>query len=308
MLQYKRKKGKNMEKYIIFSDSASDLTTEMRKEFGIPYLRMGIKVNDKEYHADLDFKEFSHEDLYGWPKNDNLRITTSLVSSEEIKEQFEPYLKKGIDIIYIGCTSVLSGTVNFVRIITEELLEQYPERQIAVLDSNRAGMAQGLLTIDAVKLQRKGASFDEVVTYVETQKLKYNLCGTLETLKYLKKFGRVSGAAAFFADLFDVKPIIISDTLGHNYVTEKVRGTKKAYNRLFEIVKDTVEGIEKPVIYIGQGVAQAATDYFKRRFTEELNAKVVEYWVGPIIGVACGPGTTHIVCYGKEVTVTSPKD
>ena len=74
------------------------------------------------------------------------------------------------------------------------------------IDSNRAGMALGLLTVDAVKKQREGASFEDVVKFVGENKLKYNLVGTLETLKYLKKFGRVSGAAAFFADLFDVKP------------------------------------------------------------------------------------------------------
>lgn len=297
-----------MSEYKIFTDSASDLNTEMRKEFDIPYLRMGIKVDDKDYHADLDFKEFSHEELYNWPKQENLRITTSLISSEEIKEKFIPYLEKGIDIVYIGCTSVLSGSVNFVRVVIEELKEQFPESKMIAIDSNRAGMALGLLTVDAVKKQREGASFEDVVKFVEENKLKYNLVGTLETLKYLKKFGRVSGAAAFFADLFDVKPIIISDTLGHNYVKEKVRGTKKALNRLFELVQDITEGIENPVIYIGQAVCQATSDYFKKRFEEELHAKVVEYWVGPIIGVACGPGTIHIVCYGKEVTITSPKD
>ena len=296
-----------MAEYKIFTDSASDLTPEMRKEFDIPYLRMGIKVNDKDYHADLDFQEFTHEELYNWPTRDDLHITTSLISAEEIEEKFAPLLEKGIDILYVGCTSALSGSVNFVRLYSQELLAKYPGRQIITIDSHRAGMALGLLTIDAVKKQKEGASLEDVAAFVEADQLKYNLCGTLETLKYLKKFGRVSGAAAFFADLLDIKPIIISDTLGHNYVKEKVRGNKKALNRLVEIVKDMVEGIEKPTIYLGQGVAQEVSDYFKKRFQEELNAEIVEYCVGPIIVIACGPGTIHIVCYGKPVTVTSPE-
>ena len=297
-----------MSEYKIFTDSSSDLNTEMRKEFDIPYLRMGININDKEYHADLDFEEYSHEELYNWPTRPELRVTTSLISADEIRGKIEPYLKKGIDVIYIGCTSALSGSVNFARVIIEELAEQYPERRAIAIDSNRAGMALGLLTIDAVKRQRNGASFDDIVSFVESEKLKYNLVGTVGALKYLKKFGRVSGAAAFFGDLLDIKPIIVSDTLGHNYVKEKVRGNKKALARLFDIVKEIVEDIPNPVIYLGQGAAQETSDYFKKRFTEELNAKVVEYWVGPIIGVACGPGTIHIVCYGKEVTITSPTD
>ena len=296
-----------MAKFQIFTDSSSDLTKEMRALYGIEYFRMGIIVNDKPYNADLNFEEYSHEELYNWVKTPDLKISTSLISSEELKSRARPFLDKGIDVLYIGCTSVLSGSVNFARLVFEELQEEYPERNIIAIDSNRAGMALGLLVMDSVKRQQQGASFDDIVSFVETEKLKYNLCGTLETLKYLKKFGRVSGAAAFFADLFDVKPIIISDTLGHNYVTEKVRGNKKALNRLFDIVKDMTEGIEKPTIYIGQGMAQETSDYFKKRFSEELNAEIVEYWIGPIIGIACGPGTIHLVCYGKPVTVTSPE-
>lgn len=296
-----------MSKFQIFTDSSSDLTTEMRKEYGIDYFRMGILVDGKEYPADLDFKEFSPEQLYKWVEDPKVKIQTSLISATEFISRMKPYLDQGMDILYIACTSVLSGSVNFFRLAAEEIQAQYPDRRMIAIDSARAGMPLGLLVMDSVKLQREGKSLDEVKEFVEKEKLKYNLCGTVPTLTYLKNAGRVSGAAAFFANLFNIKPIIIADTMGHNYAVEKVNGTKKSLNRLFEIVKETTEGIDHPTIYIGQGMAQETSDYFKKRFTEELNASIVEYWVGPIIGISCGPGVIHLAYFGKEVTITSPE-
>ena len=221
-----------MNKYQIFTDSSSDLTTEMRKEYDIEYFRMAFTVNGKELPADLDFKEYSFEQLYEWVRDDNTEIKTSLISMTEIINRMKPYLDKGLDILYIACTSVLSGSFNIFRLAVEELQAQYPNQRIIGVDSCRAGMTLGLMVMDAVKEQRNGKTIDEVLEWVEAEKQKYNLCGTLETLKYLRNAGRVSGGAAFFADLFGIKPIIIADTLGHNYAVQKVKGTKKAWNIL----------------------------------------------------------------------------
>lgn len=296
-----------MNKFQIFTDSSSDLTTEMRKEYGIEYFRMAFTVNGKELPADLDFKEYSSDQLYEWIRDDNTDIKTSLISVPEMITRMKPYLDKGLDILYIACTSVLSGSFNIFRLAAEELQSQYPNQRMEVVDSHRAGMTLGLMVMDAVKEQQAGKSLDDVVDWVKENMQKYNLCGTLETLKYLKNAGRVSGGAAFFANLLGIKPIIIADTLGHNYAISKVKGTKKSWTTLFDIVKDAVEGQENPTIYVGQGVAQDASNYFIKRFKEELNANIVEYTVGPIIGISCGPGVIHLVCKGKEVTITSPE-
>lgn len=294
-----------MSKFQIFTDSSSDLTTEMRKEHGIEYFRMGFSVNGKEYPADLDFKLYSYEQLYEWIRDPKVDIHTSLIQNQEFVDRVTPFLEKGIDILYIACTSVLSGSVNFFRIAMEELKEKFPERKIISIDSNRAGMTLGLLVMDACEEQKKGASMEEVIEFVEREKQKYNLCGTLETLTYLKNAGRVSGAAAFFANAFGIKPVIISDTLGHNYVVQKVKGTMASWKACFDIIKEACEGQEHPTIYVGQGIAEECANYFKKRFTEELGAKIIEYWVGPIIGISCGPGVIHLVCKGKEVTITA---
>lgn len=296
-----------MNKYQIFTDSSSDLTPEMRKEFDIEYFRMALTVDGKELPADLDFEEYSYEQLYEWVKDPEVVIKTSLISVKEMMGRMKPYLDKGLDILYIACTSVLSGSFNVFHLAAEELQAEYPNQRMVAIDSSRAGMTLGLMVMDAVKEQRSGKTMDEVLEWVEKEKQKYNLCGTLETLTYLKNAGRVSGGAAFFANLLGIKPIIIADTMGHNYAIQKVKGTKKSWTTLFDIVKDAVEGQDNPTIYVGQGMAKEASEYFVKRFKEELNANIVEYIVGPIIGISCGPGVIHLVCKGKEVTITSPE-
>ena len=297
-----------MAKFQIFTDTASDMWPELRKEYGIDYFQMGLVINDKEIKADLDFHNLSYEEQYNIVRDPKNVIKTSLVKAEEFNEKCEKYLSQGIDILYIACTSVLSGTLNFFRLCAQELQEKYPERKIISMDSTRAGMTLGLMVIDAAKLQKEGKSIEEVHEYLEKEKQHYRLCGTMETLTYLKRAGRVSGAAAFFANMFGIKPVIVGDTKGHNYVIGKVKGMRTAYERLFDIVKDTVEGQEHPTIYLGQGYAQEGVDYFTERFTKELNATVIPYYIGPIIGICCGPGILHIVCKGKEMTLTAPEE
>lgn len=297
-----------MAKYQIFTDTASDLPTNLRKENNIEYFQMGINVNGKDLKADLDFKDYSVEEMYGWVKDPNCVIKTSLVTVGQFVDALTPWLEKGIDILYIACTSVLSGTINCFRLAADQLKEKYPDRKIVGMDSTRAGMTLGLMVVDAAKMQQEGKSIDEVYEYLEREKQHYRLCGTLETLTYLKRAGRVSGAAAFFANMFGIKPIIVGDTKGHNYVIGKVKGTRTAFDRLFEIVKDTVEGQEHPVIYLGEGIYPQAIEYFTKRFTEELHATVHTYHIGPIIGISCGPETIHIVTKGKEMTLTSPEE
>ena len=292
----------------IFTDTASDLPKNLREENNIEYFPMTIFVNGVEKKADLNFEEFSIEEMYGWVQDPNIVIKTSLITVGQFIDLLTPWLEIGIDVLYIACTSVLSGTINCFRLAAEQLQEKFPDRKIVGMDSTRAGMTLGLMVLDAAKMQQEGKSLEEIHEYLEKEKQHYRLCGTLESLTYLKRAGRVSGAAAFFANMFGIKPIIVGDTKGNNLVIGKVKGTRTAYEKLFDIVKDTVEGQEHPIIYIGQGMAQEGVDYFTKRFKEELNAEVIDYYIGPIIGICCGPGIIHLVTKGKEMTLTAPEE
>lgn len=292
--------------YQIFTDTSSGMPKKLREQYKIEYFRMGIVVGDKIYHGDLDWEEYSREQMYEWVKDPNLPIKTSLVTYEEFVEKCEPHLKKGEDILYIACSSALSGTRNNFELIKQDLLEKYPERKIISIDSCRAEMALGVLVIDAAKKRDAGEDIETVAKWVEENKQFTHEVGSVDTLKYLKAYGRVSGAAAFFADTLNIKPVIMFDVGGHNYTYKKVHGPKKALMECFEYIKANVNE-NTDAIYIGETMPTPAQAYLRKRIEEELHIECVDYWIGPIVGVCCGPGMYGCWFKGKEVTEKGAK-
>ena len=291
----------------VFTDTSSGMPKELRDKYQIDYFRMGILVGEKEYSADLDYKEFSREQMYEWVKDPNIVIRTSLVSRDEFCSKCEKYLEQGIDILYVACTDALSGTRGFFESLKEEMLEKYPERKIISVNSCRAEMALGLLAIEAAKKRDEGLSIDETVKYLEENKQFFHQIGSIDTLKYLKMYGRVSGVAAFFADTFNIKPLIMADIYGNNYTFKKVHGPKKALEGCMDYIKENmVEGVTD-VVYIGQTMTSDAVAYLKKRIEEELHLKTEQYYISPIVGICCGPGMYGCWFRGKEVTADSNK-
>lgn len=291
-----------MAQYQIFSDSSCDLSTEMRQELHVDYFRMGIYVKGDLYPADLDWEAYSPEQLYDWIADLSNHCKTTLVSVEEFINRMTPYLEEGKDIVYIGCSSALTGTMNVFNIAKEELLEKYPNRRIVGIDSLTASMNLGLLVALAAKEQQKGLDLDQIIQWVEDNKFKVNQIAGVETLTYLRAAGRVKASAAFFGNIIGIKPLFISDRKGNNLVVQKVRGSQKMLEAIFEAVKEKIHKDKCDTVYLCHGRALATAEKLKERFEKELGVKVVINWAGPIIGITCGPGLIGAMCYGEEVT------
>ena len=290
-----------MAKYQIFSDSSCDLSTELRKENNLEYFYFGLVVDGVEYLADLDWKTYSPEEFYGW-LSQGKKIKTTQVSMEEVMKKVRPYFEKGIDIIYIGCSGALTGSMNLFELAKQELMEEFPDRKMIGFDSLAASHTLGMMVLDAAQKQREGLSIEELVEWLKNNQFLYNQFATVDTLTYLKAAGRIKGAKAFFGNIMGVKPIFISDRKGNNLTIGSVRGTKASLNELFEGVKNAfVEGETKEIV-IGQGMAMERAEGLKKRVEEELKVPARIEWIGPIIGATCGPGIIATFCRGKEVT------
>ena len=290
-----------MAKYQIFTDSSCDLSTELRKANNIEYFYFGLVVDGVEYKADLDWKEYTQEEFYGW-LSQGKKVKTTQVSMEEVLLKVRPYFEKGIDIIYIGCSSALTGSMNLFELAKQQLMEEFPDRKMIGVDSLAAACTLGMMVLDAAKEQKKGLSIEELQQWVLDNRFFYNQFATVDTLTYLKAAGRIKGAAAFFGNIMGVKPIFISDRKGNNLTINKVKGTKASLNELFEDVKNAmVPGVTEE-IFIGQGMAQERAELLKKRVEEELHIKATVQWIGPIVGTTCGPGVIATFCRGKEVT------
>lgn len=291
-----------MAKFKIFTDSCSDLGTVLRKKYDIEYVHMGLVVDGEEKRADLDWQDYSPEEFYGWLKAGK-KVKTTQVSVTEFLDCFRPVMREGYDVLYLGCSSALSGSVNTCEVLVKaQLLEEFPDRKVIAVDTLLASGVEGMLAIRAAELRADGKSLEEVAAWCEENKKYFNQFATVDTLTYLKEAGRIKGAKAFFGNLMGVKPIFISDAHGNNAVIKKAKGTKNSLEELIQGIKDTIDVNQYKKVFIGQGMAQERAEYIKKRLEEELNVEATIIWIGPIVGTTCGPGVVATFCFGKEVT------
>lgn len=290
-----------MAKFKIFTDSCSDLPKEVRQAHDIEFVYMGLVVDGEEKRADINWEDYSAQEFYGW-LNEGKKVKTTQVSIPEFESRFKAALKEGYDVLYIGCSSKLTGSLNTLLMMKDEFLEDYPERKIIGIDSLNASASLGLMVISAAELRDQGKSIEEVAEWVEANKLKYNFFATVETLTFLKNAGRIKGAKAFMGNLLHKKPIFISDRLGNNLTIGTVTGTKNADNELIKGIQEAYDKNGGVKVVIAQGLAEERALKLQKRLLDELNIEAEIWWIGPIVGTTCGPGIIATFCYGKEVT------
>lgn len=292
-----------MREYAIITDSTSNLTKDLRDKYNVDYAYMEFLYNDKNFKADLDWNEIKPHEFYDLMRNGK-KIRTTQVQYFEFKEKFTNYLKEGKDILYISCSSALSGSINSAYTVKTELLEEYEDAKIFIVDSLISCFGQGYLTMKASELRSEGKTIEEVAQYLEQNRLKVNQIATVDNLEYLKRAGRVKATSAFFGNLLGVKPIIMSDAKGQNYAFKKVKGRQNSLSYLVDYVKENIIDSEEQIIYIAHADCLDETNKIKERIEKEIPCKgiVIDY-IGPIVGATVGPGTIILYFVGKEVTI-----
>lgn len=292
-----------MNKFDIFVDSTSDMFTDLRKEYDINYVSMNIVVKGEEKRASLDWDIYSPQEFYDWMR-DGIKITTTLVPLEEFIEKWSKVLDSGKDILYISCSSALSGSINVGKNARDMLKEKYPDRKIEIVDPLNSCKGQALIAMKASNLRKEGKSLEEVVEIIEKEKLCYNQFCTVATLDYLKRAGRIKAGKAFFGNIFGVKPIIISDAKGNNYAWKKAKGRRQSLLDLITYTKENIINPEEQTVYVVHADCFEDAEFLKEHLVSEVNPKEVRIdYLGPIIGSTTGPGTVAIYFYGKEVTI-----
>jgi DegV family protein with EDD domain len=160
------------------------------------------------------------------------------------------------------------------------------------------------LVITAAKLREEGKTIDEVVDFLVANRLKVNQFGTVESLEYLSRAGRVKASKAFFGKLFGIKPIIISDIKGQNYAFKKVKGAINCRKEIAALVAEAVINPEEQTLYLSHADTQEEIEALRDEILKLAAFKdVCINSIGPIVGASVGPGTVIAFCVGKEVTI-----
>jgi len=288
-----------MNKFIIATESTTDLTPALIAELDIHVMPMKFNVNGKDYENHPDERDMKHKDFYDTLRGGNMSQTAQ-INPYDFEVFFAPFLEEGLDILYIGFSSALSGTCDGSRFATETLLEKYPARRIITVDSLGASMGEGLLVYEAAKLRDSGADIDTVAAFCEEKKL--NLCHwfTVDDLNHLKRGGRVSPVAAMFGTLLGIKPVLHVSDEGKLIPMEKIRGRKQALETLCEKMRDNYDPKISGTVFISHGDsledAEFCAEYIKKNFAPE---RLEIGFIGPVIGSHSGPGTIALFFFGK---------
>ncbi|MDD6795422.1 MAG: DegV family protein [Clostridiaceae bacterium] len=285
---------------MIVTDSTSDLNYDLVKKYDIEVLPLEFMLGDEWHKHYADCRECSLETFYDEMKKGAI-TKTSQINQYTITENLSKILDKGLDVLYIAFSSGLSGTYqNSVRAV-EELKEKYPNKKIFTVDSLCASGGEALLVYKAALLKEEGKSIEEVVEWVEKNKLNVIHWFTVDDLKYLKRGGRISATTAIVGTALNIKPILNVDNDGHLQSVGKARGRKLSLKKIIENIKNGIINPSEEVVFINQGACINDAETIKKALLEDVGVKeVIIGDIGPVIGAHTGPGILAVFCMGQE--------
>lgn len=291
-----------MREFAILGDSTCDLNLSLRKQYQIDYIPMNFVMDGKEYKASLDWEEMTARSFYDAMRSGK-RITTTQVPAERFSETFRYYLAENKDVLYVSCSSALSGSVNTARVAAKELQNEFPDAKILCVDALNSSFGQGIQLLWASKMRSEGSTIDEVAEFLLKNRNCVNQIGFVEKLDYLKRAGRVTASSAFFGNLIGIKPILISDAKGQNYAVKKVKGTANAISEICRMIQSRIIEPENQTIYISHADSMENAKAFGEKLKEATGCKDVFIdLIGPIVGASVGPGTLIAYYVGEEET------
>jgi DegV family protein with EDD domain len=285
--------------FVIIIDSCTDLPLKFVEESKLGVINLTCQFQGKEYVDDFG-QTLSYKDFYDAVRNGETP-TTSQINVYKYSEEFRKYAKDGKGIIYLAFSSGLSGSYNNARMAKECIMDEYKDADITVIDSKCASMGEGLLAYYAYEMYNKGCSKEEIVTWVEENKLKINHWFTVDDLNHLKRGGRVSSVGAAIGTLLSIKPVLHVDDQGHLIPVTKVKGRKQSLRLLVDKLKERSVDIENQVIFISHGDCAEDAEFVKRLILESYNVKeIIINNIGPVIGSHSGPGTVALFFLGEN--------
>lgn len=281
-----------MSKVKVITDSTSDIPKELVQDLNITVVPLKVHFGDETF---TDGESITAEEFYRKLVVSEIFPTTSQPSPVDFEQAYRQAVEEGYtEILSIHLSSALSGTYQSAVMAKERL--DHEKVRIEVVDSKTATYAIGNLVVRAARAAKEGKSLDECLQIVEETREKQVLLAYLDTLEYLQKGGRIGKAAALLGSLLNIKPIISLDDEGEVFAVEKVRGKKKAYRRIFELLTEKIPKGKKVSVAVFYGTLSSESEEWLTKLNElyEVEESVTSF-VGPVIGSHAGPKSIGIL-------------
>jgi DegV family protein with EDD domain len=279
----------------ILADSACDLPKDFYSEHNVTLFPLKVHVNGQEYE---DVKTIDSKTVYDAIRAGDVP-KTSQVSPLLFEEVFTKMAANNEDGIYIAFSSELSGTYQTSVMILNQVKEKYPNFNLTIVDTKCASLGFGLVVKEAARLAAENVSKEDILKDVLFRIQHMEHLFTVEDLDYLAKGGRVSKASAFLGGLLNIKPILNVED-GKLVPIEKIRGKKKVYKRIVELMNERGENFGDQVVGISHADTEDTVLEVKALIEEELHPKEVFITsIGSVVGAHTGPGTIAIFFLNK---------
>ena len=282
-----------MKKVKIITDSNSGILQAEAEKLGIFVIPMPFTINDEEYLEEISMSQEKFYELLAA----NAEVTTSQPSQFYLEELWEELLKENDEIVYIPMMSGLSATCENAKRYAKNF-----NGKVFVVDNARISVTQKESVLEAVELAKQGKTGEEIKSYLEETARKASIYITVDTLKYLKKGGRISPAAAVIGSLLNIKPVLFTRgdkfskyAMALSFAQAKKKMIAKIKQELETEFKEEYEA-GKMTISIAHTNNEAEAKKFKAEVLKEI-PNVKFGYIDPLsLSVSChiGPGAIAI--------------
>lgn len=282
----------------IITDSASDLPKSYIEEHKLHVIPTPVVIDDVDY---LDGKTIQTTEFYDILDDIKRDVKTYHINPAMFAEAFTPYAQAGDTIIYLCFSTGIAGTYNAANIARDNVLEEYPDFDLTIIDSKCASAGFGLIVSKLVTMLEKGASKEEIIEAANYYISHIHVVFTVQTLAYLIKGGRLTKFKGAIAETLDMKPVLIVDEEGALSVLKTVRGRKKSLRSLIDYTKELIQSPETQTIAFTHGEDPESLALVKSMTEEEFHPKsFLTSVVGCAIGAHTGRGVIALAFFDAD--------
>ncbi len=286
--------------FALFTDSCSNLPMAMLRDRDIRAIPLTYTLDGTE-HSRWDAADgFDGAAFYSALATGKHEVHTSMVNTAVFLDAFTPALQAGLDVLYVGISSGISGTHAAAEAAAALLRERFPQREILAADTHGASLGEGITVLEAARLRDAGLSAREVWQALMARRASLCQHFVVDDLMFLRRGGRVSATAAIVGTLVGIRPLLRGDQ-GRIVQEGKCRGRRRALEALGDIYRRDVRSPGDQTVGIAHADCEKDALYLRQLLMDAAPCRdVLVQCYEPVTGSHVGPGTVALFFWGEN--------